>query len=62
MSFLEWTLTAAAVIGYVVLLFFVGVRTFQHGYLVLGLLGCLFPPLWVVGALLPDKRARAPRG
>lgn len=58
MSPLEWTLTAAAVIGYFVLLFFVGVRTFRHGYLVLGVLGCLLPLLWVVGALLPDKRAR----
>lgn len=57
MSFAEWALTAVLVIGYLALLFLVGVRTFQHGYLVLGVLGVLLPLLWVIGALLPDKRA-----
>lgn len=59
MSFAEWALTAVLVIGYFALLFFVGIRTFQKGYLVLGLLGVLLPPLWIVGALLPDKAPRS---
>lgn len=56
MSFGEWLLTAVLVIGYLALLFFVGVRTVQHGYLLLAILGIVFPPLWLIGALLPDKR------
>ena len=40
---------------YFACLFFFGVRTFQRGYLVLGVLGIFLPLLWIVGGLLPDK-------
>ena len=41
---------------YLVLLFTVAVMTFRKGHWVLGLIGFIFPILWLIGAVLPDKR------
>jgi hypothetical protein len=41
---------------YLVLLFTLAVMTFRKGHWVLGLIGFIFPLLWLIGAVLPDKR------
>ena len=41
---------------YLVLLFTLAVMTFRKGHWVLGLIGFIFPLLWLIGAILPDKR------
>jgi hypothetical protein len=46
---------------YLVLLFTLAVMSFRKGHWVLGLIGFFFPILWIIGALLPDKRRRAYR-
>lgn len=43
---------------YLVLLFTVAVLSFRKGHWVLGLIGFIFPVLWVVGAVLPDRHRR----
>jgi cadmium resistance protein CadD (predicted permease) len=48
----------ALMIIYLVLLFTLAVLTFRKGHWILGLIGIIFPLLWVVGALLPDERRR----
>jgi hypothetical protein len=58
MSGLEWFFSFAVVILYFALLFFFGIRTFQRGYLMLGVLGIFLPFLWLVGGLLPDRHIR----
>ena len=40
---------------YLVLLFTLAVMTFRKGHWVLGLIGFIFPILWLIGAVLPDK-------
>ena len=42
---------------YLVLLFTVAILTFRKGHWVLGLIGIVFPILWLIGAVLPDRRA-----
>jgi hypothetical protein len=42
---------------YLVLLFTVAILTFRKGHWVLGLIGIFFPILWLIGAVLPDRRA-----
>jgi hypothetical protein len=59
MSGLEYFLSFTVAILYFALLFFFGVRTFQRGHLVLGILGVFLPFLWLLGGLLPDKHAQA---
>ena len=46
---------------YVVLIFTLAVLSFRKGHWILGLLGFVFPLLWVIGAVLPDKRYRGGR-
>ena len=41
-----------------VLLFTLAVLSFRKGHWVLGLIGFIFPVLWLIGAILPDKRRR----
>jgi 4-amino-4-deoxy-L-arabinose transferase-like glycosyltransferase len=41
---------------YLVLIVTIGVITFRKGHWVLGLIGFIFPILWLVGAILPPKR------
>jgi hypothetical protein len=43
---------------YLVLLFTLAVLSFRKGHWVLGLIGFIFPLLWVFGAILPDRRRR----
>jgi uncharacterized membrane protein len=42
---------------YLVLLFTVAVMSFRKGHWVLGLIGFIFPLLWVIGAILPARRS-----
>jgi cadmium resistance protein CadD (predicted permease) len=51
-----WSITLMVI--YLVLLFTLAVLTFRKGHWILGLIGIIFPLLWVVGALLPDQRRR----
>jgi len=40
-----------------VLLLVLGVLSFRKGHWVLGLIGFIFPLLWLVGAILPSRHA-----
>ena len=51
---LGWTLG----IIYFVLLVVFGIFTFRKGHWVLGLIGFIFPILWIIGAILPSRYAR----
>ena len=46
---------------YLVLLFTLAVMSFRKGHWVLGLIGFIFPILWLIGAVLPDKRRHSRR-
>jgi hypothetical protein len=41
---------------YLVLLFTLAVLSFRKGHWVLGLIGFVFPVLWIIGAILPSRR------
>ena len=43
---------------YLVLLVTLGVITFRKGHWILGLIGIIFPVLWLIGAVLPDVHRR----
>jgi len=43
---------------YLVLLFTLAVLSFRKGHWILGLVGFIFPILWIVGALMPPVRSR----
>jgi hypothetical protein len=43
---------------YLVLLFTVAIMTFRKGHWILGLIGFIFPILWLIGAILPPVRHR----
>jgi len=43
---------------YLVLLLVLGVMSFRKGHWVLGLIGFIFPVLWLIGAILPSRYAR----
>jgi hypothetical protein len=43
---------------YLVLLCTLAVMSFRKGHWVLGLIGFIFPILWLIGAILPAKRYR----
>ena len=43
---------------YFVLLVVFAVLSFRKGHWVLGLIGFIFPVLWIVGAILPGRRRR----
>lgn len=53
MTGLEWSLSGVLVVLYIALLCTVGVLTFRKGYLAFGILGFVFPILWLIGAVLP---------
>jgi hypothetical protein len=46
---------------YVVLILTLAVLSFRKGHWILGLLGFVFPLLWVIGAVMPDRRYRGGR-
>jgi hypothetical protein len=54
-TFLEWVLISVLVVLYVALLFTVCLLTLRKGYWLLGVLGIVFPILWLIGAVLPAK-------
>ncbi len=41
---------------YVVLILTLGILSFRKGHWVLGLIGFVFPVLWLIGAVLPARR------
>ena len=43
---------------YLVLLVVFAVLSFRKGHWVLGLIGFIFPILWIIGAILPSRYAR----
>ena len=43
---------------YLVLLVVFAVLSFRKGHWVLGLIGFIFPILWIIGAILPSTYAR----
>jgi hypothetical protein len=43
---------------YIALLFTVAVVTFRKGHWVMGLIGFIFPILWLIGAVIPPARGR----
>lgn len=43
---------------YLVLLLVFAVLSFRKGHWVLGLIGFIFPVLWIIGAILPSRYAR----
>jgi hypothetical protein len=43
---------------YLVLVATLAVMTFRKGHWVLGLIGFIFPILWLIGAVLPSRYAR----
>jgi hypothetical protein len=56
MSGTGWGITLGII--YFVLLVVLGVLTFRKGHWVLGLIGFIFPILWIIGAMLPARYAR----
>ncbi len=59
MNVLDWTLSVFLFTIYIVCLFTVCMLTFRKGYFLLGIIGIIFPFLWLVGAILPAKRGSA---
>jgi hypothetical protein len=55
MSGLGWTLIGVI---YLVLVFTLCIMSFRKGHWVLGLIGFIFPVLWLFGAILPAHRSR----
>jgi hypothetical protein len=55
MSGTGWVITMSII--YLVLVFTLALLTFRKGHWVLGLIGIVFPVLWLVGAILPSRRA-----
>ena len=43
---------------YVVLIITLALLCFRKGHWVLGLIGFIFPVLWLIGAILPSRRHR----
>ena len=43
------------VIIYIVLFIFFSGACFRRGHWVLGLIGFTFPPLWIIGTILPSR-------
>ena len=55
MSGTFWVITMSII--YLVLVFTLALLTFRKGHWVLGLIGFVFPFLWLIGAILPSRRA-----
>jgi len=56
MSGSAWAISMAVL--YLVLVFTIALLTFRKGHWVLGLIGFIFPILWLIGAILPARRRR----
>jgi hypothetical protein len=57
MSGTGWGITLGII--YLVLLVVFAVLSFRKGHWVLGLIGFIFPLLWIIGAILPSRYAAA---
>jgi hypothetical protein len=55
MSGTAWGITLG--ILYLVLILTLAVLSFRKGHWVLGIIGFIFPVLWLIGAILPARRA-----
>lgn len=55
MSGTGWGITMGII--YLVLVLTIAVLSFRKGHWVLGLLGFVFPVLWLIGAIMPARRA-----
>jgi hypothetical protein len=51
----EWFLGFLFLFIYIALIFTCCAMTFRKGYTVLGIIGIIFPILWIIGAFLPAK-------
>jgi hypothetical protein len=56
MSGTGWAFTLGII--YLVLVVVFAVLCFRKGHWVLGLIGFIFPILWIIGAILPSRYAR----
>lgn len=56
MSATGWGFTLGII--YLVLLLVFAILSFRKGHWILGLIGFIFPILWIIGAVLPDRRRR----
>jgi hypothetical protein len=50
-----WAILSGVI--YLVLIFTLALMTFRKGHWVLGLIGFIFPLLWLIGAIMPSRRA-----
>ena len=50
-----WAILSAVI--YLVLIFTLALMTFRKGHWVLGIIGFIFPFLWLIGAIMPRRRA-----
>jgi hypothetical protein len=49
-----WAILSAVI--YLVLIFTLALMTFRKGHWVLGIIGFIFPLLWLIGAIMPSRR------
>jgi hypothetical protein len=61
MSGTGWFFAIGLGVLYLVLLFTVALMTFRKGHWILGLIGIIFPVLWLIGAVLPARRGASHR-
>jgi hypothetical protein len=61
MSGTGWFFAIGLGVLYLVLLFTVALMTFRKGHWILGLIGIIFPVLWLIGAILPARRGASHR-
>jgi hypothetical protein len=54
MSATGWGFTLGII--YLVLLVVFAILCFRKGHWILGLIGFIFPLLWIIGAVLPNRR------
>ncbi len=54
-----WFLGIGLGVVYLVLIVTLAVMSFRKGHWVLGLIGFIFPVLWLIGAILPSRYRRA---
>ena len=52
---LDWILSTTLFVIYIFCIFTVCSLTFSKGYTLMGIVGIVFPILWLVGAILPAK-------
>jgi hypothetical protein len=61
MSGSGWIFSITLAVVYIALLCTVALLTFRKGHWILGLIGFFIPILWIIGAILPARRAASHR-